>query len=138
MHEPLNLKRKERAMSKNKDGRFARRALALVALTAALTGCAGSFAAPEDMRVVARPEGLYLMTRSTAMARSVCIASGFDAARAEGRLFADGRSFSGNGGFGTGTQGCQMQVRTFTVCQDGDTACLAGDGTRDREPEGRE
>ena len=72
------------------------------------------------MRIVARPEGLYLMTRSTAMARSVCIASGFDAARAEGRLFADGRS----GGFGTGTQGCQMQVRTFTVCQDGDAACL--------------
>jgi len=125
-------------MSKTKDGRFARRALALVALTASLTGCAGSFAAPEDMRIVARPEGLYLMTRSTAMARSVCIASGFDAARAEGRLFADGRSFAGSGGFGTGTQGCQMQVRTFTVCQDGDAACLAGDGTRDREPAGRE
>ena len=124
-------------MSKNKDGRFARRALTLVALTVTLAECVGSFAAPEDMRIVARPDGLYLMTRSTAMARSVCIASGFDAARAEGRLFADGRSMSA-GGFGGGTQGCQMQVRTFTVCQDGDAACLLGDGTRDREPEGRE
>jgi hypothetical protein len=118
----------------NGQRRFTRRALALAALTAALAGCAGSFAAPEDMRIIARPEGLYLMTRSTAMARSVCIASGFDAARAEGRLFADGRA----SGFGGRTQGCQMQVRTFTVCQEGDAACLLGDGTRNREPEGRE
>ncbi len=118
----------------NRQRRFTRRGLVLAALTAALTGCAGSFAAPEDMRLIARPDGLYLMTRSTAMARSVCIASGFDAARAEGRLFADGRASS----FGGRTQGCQMQVRTFTVCQEGDAACLLGERPGDKEPEGRE
>jgi hypothetical protein len=124
-------------MSQNRNRQVARRLLALAALSTALMGCAGSFAAPEDMRIVARPEGLYLMTRSTAMARSVCIASGFDAARAEGRLFADGQSMRASG-FGGGTQGCEMQVRTFTVCQEGDAACLLGERPGAREPEGRE
>jgi hypothetical protein len=124
-------------MSKNGNRQFARQALAVAVLVVALAGCAGSFAAPEDMRIVARPEGLYLMTRSTAMARSVCIASGFDAARAEGRLFADGQSMRASG-FGGATQGCQMQVRTFTVCQEGDAACLLGERRGAPEPEGRE
>lgn len=126
-------------MSKDKDRRFTPRAVALAALTMLLTGCAAGFSAPEDLRIVAKPEGLYLMTRSTAVARSVCVASGFDAARAEGRLFADGRPFSVNDGrFGSGTQGCQIQVRTFTVCQEGDAACLRGEGPRAQESESRE
>ncbi|HET8575756.1 MAG TPA: hypothetical protein VFO18_01560 [Methylomirabilota bacterium] len=114
-------------MSEDKARRFPRRPMILAALTLLLAGCAAGFSAPDDLRIVARPEGLYLMTRSTAMARSVCIASGFDAARAEGRLFADGRAFSVNSGFTSATQGCQMDVRTFTVCQEGDAACLRGE-----------
>ena len=118
-------------MSKDGDRRFIHRTMPLAALAMLLTGCATGYSAPDDLRIVAKPEGLYLMTRSTAMARSVCVASGFDAARAEGRLFADGRSFSVNDGrFGSGTQGCQMQIRTFTVCQEGDAACLSGETSR--------
>jgi hypothetical protein len=112
--------------------------MALATLTMLLAGCAAGFAAPEDLRIVAGPEGLYLMTRSTAVARSVCIASGFDAARVEGRLFADGRSFSANSGFTSATQGCQMQIRTFTVCQEGDAACLSGEMSRALRVEDRE
>ncbi len=126
-------------MSKDKNRRYLVRAAALAGLTVLLTGCVAGFSAPEDLRIVAKPEGLYLMTRSTGMARSVCIASGFDAARAEGRLFADGRPFSVNDGrFGSGTQGCQMQVRTFTVCQEGDAACLRGGAPNAQPPVDRD
>jgi hypothetical protein len=62
------------------------------------------------------------------MARSMCIASGLDAARAEGRLFAEGRRPSTNDSFlPSGTQGCQMQPRTLVICQEGDGACLSAD-----------
>jgi hypothetical protein len=92
-----------------------------------LSGCAGALADPDDLRVTTTDEGLYLFTRSSAVARSVCIASGLDAARAEGRLFAEGRpqamsAFSS----GSGIQGCQMQPRSLIICQEGDAGCLAG------------
>ena len=96
-----------------------------------LSGCAGVLTGDEDVRVVATGDGLYLFTRSPAMARSMCIASGLDAARAEGRLFADGRPVSVNDStFGSGTQGCQMQSRSVVICQEGDARCLSGEPAR--------
>jgi len=93
-----------------------------------LSGCAGALTGDEDVRVIATGEGLYLLTRSPAMARSMCIASGLDAARAEGRLFAEGRRVSTTDSFHpSGTQGCQMQPRTLVICQEGDGPCLSGD-----------
>jgi hypothetical protein len=93
-----------------------------------LSGCAGALTGDHDVRVVATDQGLYLFTRSPAMARSMCIAAGLDAARAEGRLFAEGRRFSVNDTlFGSGTQGCQMQPRALVVCQDGDAPCVTAE-----------
>ena len=90
-----------------------------------LSGCAGAMTGDNDVRVVATGDGLYLLTRSPAMARSMCIASGLDAARAEGRLFAEGRRFSVHDSlFGSGTQGCQMQPRALVICQEGDGRCV--------------
>jgi hypothetical protein len=99
--------------------------VATAALAALLSaGCTTAFSSPEDVRVVASGDGVYLLARSTAVARSVCIASGFDAARAEGRRFAEGRAFApGDRGAG-GTQGCYMAVRDLIVCQEGDNRCL--------------
>jgi len=92
----------------------------------------------EDVRVVATGEGLYLLTRSPAMARSMCIASGLDAARAEGRLFAEGRRFSTNDNFfPSGTQGCQMQPRSLVICQEGDGRCAIAESTPAPKPQGR-
>ncbi len=103
-----------------------------------VSGCAGVMTGEEDVRVVATGEGLYLLTRSPAMARSMCIASGLDAARAEGRLFAEGRRFSTNDNFfPSGTQGCQMQPRSLVICQERDGRCVIAESTPARKPQGR-
>ena len=91
-----------------------------------LSGCAGAMTGDNDVRVVATGDGLYLLTRSPAMARSMCIASGLDAARAEGRLFAEGRrpQPTTDLGIASGIQGCQMQPRALIVCQEGAVGCI--------------
>lgn len=111
--------------------------IALGALLA--SGCAGAITGEEDVRVVATGDGLYLLTRSPAMARSMCIASGLDAARAEGRLFAEGRRVSmGDNNFSpSGTQGCQMQPRTLVICQEADGRCLIAESATAPKPQGR-
>jgi hypothetical protein len=92
----------------------------------------------EDVRVVATGAGLYLLTRSPAMARSMCIASGLDAARVEGRLFAEGRRFPTNDNFfPSGTQGCQMQPRSLIICQEGDARCVVAESTPAPKSQGR-
>jgi len=80
-----------------------------------LSGCAGTVRDAEDLRVTARGDGLYLFTRSTAVARSVCIAAGGDAARVEGRPLQLGNDVP----FESGIQGCEMQPRNLIICQDG-------------------
>jgi outer membrane murein-binding lipoprotein Lpp len=113
--------------------------LGLVAVGALLlSGCAGALTGDEDVRVIATGEGLYLFTRSPAMARSMCIAAGLDAARAEGRLFAEGRRFSMNDNFfASGTQGCQMQPRSLVICQEGDARCAIAESSPAPKPQGR-
>ena len=90
-----------------------------------LSGCAGTLSDAEDLRVTAADDGLYLFTRSTAIARSVCIASGLDAARVEGRLFAEGRRPQAVNDLrsASGIQGCQMQPRSLIICQEGAAGC---------------
>lgn len=84
-----------------------------------LSGCAGALTGPEDLRVTTTSEGLYLSTRSTAVARSVCIAAGLDAARVEGRPLQLGNAVP----FESGIQGCQMQPRSLIICQEGAAGC---------------
>ena len=90
-----------------------------------VSGCAGTLSDSEDLRVTTTNDGLYLLTRSTAVARSVCIASGLDAARAEGHLFAEGRRPQPVSDLRTpsGIQGCQMQPRSLIICQEGAAGC---------------
>jgi len=93
-----------------------------------LAGCAGSVS-DTDLRVTATNDGLYLLTRSTAVARSVCIAAGGDALRAERWRFAEGPFQLGNDVRpGTGIQGCQVPSRKLIVCQEGDAGCVSGSG----------
>jgi hypothetical protein len=91
-----------------------------------LSGCGTTLSGSDDLRFATTNEGLYLFTRSTAIARSVCIASGLDAARAEGRLFAEGRRPQPMTDLRTasGIQGCQMQPRALIVCQEGAVGCI--------------
>ena len=110
----------------------------LVMLGLALTGCASGFSANGDLRVIAKPTGIYVVTKSAELARSVCIASapatGYQVARLESRLLADGRGVSlTDGGSGGGTPGCQALVRNIIVCAEGDDRCL-----RHEERHGRE
>jgi len=84
-----------------------------------LSGCAGPLTGPEDLRITTTSEGLYLFTRSTAVARSVCIAAGLDAARVEGRPLQLGNAVR----FESGIQGCQMQPRSLIICQEGAAGC---------------
>jgi hypothetical protein len=126
-------------MREARSRRIRNRWLGSIAVGALLaSGCAGAMTGDEDVRVVATADGLYLLTRSPAMARSMCIASGLDAARAEGRLFAEGRRFSMNDSFSpSGTQGCQMQPRSLVICQEGDGRCVIADPQRASNVQGR-
>lgn len=100
-----------------------------VMLGLALTGCTSGFSAAGDLRVIAKPHGIYVVTQSAEMARSVCIASapatGYQAAGLDGRMLADGRGIAlTDGGGGGGAPGCQAQVRNIIVCAEGDDRCL--------------
>ena len=96
-----------------------------------LSGCAGTVRDAEDLRVTATGDGLYLFTRSTAVARSVCIAAGGDAARAEKRFFSEGPT-QGLNDFRSAVniKGCHMQPRSLIICQEGAAGCVSGDGRR--------
>jgi hypothetical protein len=111
-------------MSKVPERRMRLRWIGLGVAGLLLSGCAGAFTGPEDLRVTTTSEGLYLFTRSTAVARSVCIAAGLDAARVEGLLFGEGRRHVANDlGTASGIQGCQIQPRTLIICQEGAAGC---------------
>jgi len=95
-----------------------------------LSGCAGTVS-DEDLRFTVSGDGLYLFTRSTALARSVCIAAGGNAARAEKRSFAEGPTQGLNDFRSAGRiQGCHMQPRSLIICQEGAAGCVSGDGRR--------
>jgi hypothetical protein len=114
-------------MSEVPERRMRRRWIGLGMAGLLLSACAGTLSDSEDLRVTATDDGLYLFTRSTAIARSVCIASGLDAVRAEGRLFAEGRPHVVDDlRFGSGIQGCQMQPRSLIICQEGAPGCVSG------------
>ncbi len=109
-----------------------------VMLTLVLTGCASGFSAQGDLRVIAKPHGIYVMTKSAELARSVCIASapatGYQVAGLEGRMLADGRGLAlTDGGSGGGAPGCQAQVRSIIVCAEGDDRCLRHEERHARE-----
>lgn len=109
-----------------------------VMLSLALTGCASGFSAPSDLRVIAKADGIYVITRSAELARSVCIASasasGYQVARLGDRRLADGRGLAlADAGSGGGAPGCQVQVRNIIVCAEGDDRCLRHEERHARE-----
>ncbi len=109
-----------------------------VMLGLVLTGCASGFSAAGDVRVIAKPDGIYVMTKSAELARSVCIASaaatGYQVARLDGRMLADSRGPAVvDAGSGSAAPGCKAQVRNIIVCAEGDDRCL-----RHEERHGRE
>lgn len=106
-------------MSDVPEGRMRLRWIGLGMVGLLLSGCAGAFTGPEDLRVTTTSEGLYFFTRSTAVARSVCIAAGLDAARVEGRPLQLGNDVP----VASGIQGCQMQPRSLIICQEGAAGC---------------
>jgi hypothetical protein len=110
----------------------------LAMLGLALTGCASGFSAEGDLRVIAKPNGIYVVTKSAELARSVCIASapatGYQVARLDDRRLADSRGVSlTDGGSGGGAPGCQGLVRSLIVCAEGDDRCLRHEERHARE-----
>ncbi len=83
------------------------------------SGCAETLSDSQDLRVTATHDGLYFLTRSTAVARSICIAAGLDAARVEGRPLRLGNDVP----FESGIQGCQIQPRSLIICVEGAAGC---------------
>jgi len=104
-----------------------------------LSGCGAILSDSDDLRFATTHEGLYIFARSTAIARSVCIAAGLDAARAEGRLFADGQRPQAMTDLHvvSGIQGCQMQPRALIVCQEGAVGCIPFEDGRAQASQGR-
>jgi len=114
-------------MSEVPERRMRLRSIGLGMAGLLLAACAGTLSDSADLRVTATDDGLHLFTHSTAIPRSGCIASGLDAARAEGKLFAEGRPHVVDDlRFGSGIQGCQMQPRSLTICQEDAAGCVSG------------
>ena len=99
-----------------------------------LSGCAGTLGDSEDLRITSTSDGLHLLTRSTAVARSVCIDAGLDAARVEGRPLQLGNDIRS----GSGIQGCQIRSRRLIICQEGAAGCGTDEARRARNSQGRE
>jgi hypothetical protein len=111
----------------------------LLMLALVLTGCVSGFSAQGDLRVLAKPHGIYVITKSAELARSVCIASapatGYQVAQhLDGRMLADGRGLAlTDAGGGGGAPGCRAEVRSIIVCAEGDDRCLRHEERHARE-----
>jgi hypothetical protein len=89
-------------------------------LLLAASGCTSAGFSGEDVRLHAKGNTLYIMTRSGNVGRSLCASLGGDVARAEGRWASDeGRTIQ----LGRAV-GCHA-VRHVIVCSDEDAACVA-------------
>jgi len=100
----------------------------------ALTGCATGYSIRDDVRVIAKGDRFYLLTRDSAVARAICLDSGLASSRWEPPRFADGGRFAlPDARVRTGILGCYISPRHIIVCAEGDEWCLLHEERHARE-----
>jgi hypothetical protein len=104
-----------------------------VALPLLLAGCTSAFSGQDGMRVVVKPNVIYVVMPAPAAARTMCVAAGLRTPEL------DGRSLAAAGGItltdvGVGAAaGCQGRVHSVIVCANGDERCLRHEERHARE-----
>jgi hypothetical protein len=107
--------------------------LLAVALPLLLAGCTSGFSGPDGMRVVVKPNAIYMVTKGPVAARATCVAAGMRNPGLEGpMLTASSQGLTVTDG-GTGAAGCQGMVRSVIVCSTGDDRCLRHEERHARE-----
>jgi hypothetical protein len=106
--------------------------LLAVALPLLLAGCTSAYSGPEGMRVVVRPNAIYVVMPGPAAARTMCVAAGMRAPGLDGPMLtaAIGPTLSDAG---SGAAGCQGLVRSVIVCATGDERCVRHEERHARE-----
>ena len=107
--------------------------LLAVALPLTLTGCTSAFSGQDGMRVVLKPNAIYVVTPESAPARNMCAAAGLPSPGPDGRLYAAGGGVTVTDAPVVGAAGCQGRVRSVIVCADGDERCLRHEERHARE-----
>ena len=118
----------------NTTSRCGRRTLRLVAaaLPLLLVGCTSAYSGPDGMRVVVKPNAIYMVVQGPVAARATCVAAGMRAPGPGGPVLVASQGITVSDG-GTGAAGCQGLVRSVIVCTDGDDRCLRHEERHARE-----
>jgi hypothetical protein len=104
-----------------------------VAFPLLLAGCTSAYSGPEGMRVVVRPNAIYMVVPGPVAARATCVAAGMRTPGLDGpMLTASAQGLTVTDG-GTGAAGCQGLVRSVIVCSTGDDRCLRHEERHARE-----
>ena len=118
--------------AKEKLGTAVPRLLA-AALPLLLAGCTSAFSGQDGMRVVVKPNVIYVVMPAPAPARTMCVAAGLRTPDIDGRsLAAGGGIILTDVGVGAAA-GCQGRVRSVIVCAKGDERCLRHEERHARE-----
>ena len=106
--------------------------LLAAALPLLLAGCTSAYSGPDGMRVVVRPNAIYVVMPGPAAARTMCVAAGMRTPGLDGPMLtaANGSTLSDAG---TGAAGCQGLVRSVIVCASGDERCVRHEERHARE-----
>ena len=107
--------------------------LLAAALPLLLAGCTSAFSGQDGMRVLVKPDAIYVVMPAPTAARTMCVAAGLRSPGLdERRLAAGGGTTLTDVGLG-GTAGCQGRVRSVIVCTTGDDRCLRHEERHARE-----
>ena len=107
--------------------------LLAMALPLLLAGCTSGFSGQDGMRVVLKPNAIYVVTPGAAPARTMCVAAGFQSPGLDGRMLAAGGGLTVSDAGIAGAAGCRGRVRSVIVCADGDERCLRHEEKHARE-----
>ena len=115
-----------------KRGKTVSRLLA-AALPLLLAGCTTAFSGQDGMRVVVKPNAIYVVMPGPVAARTMCVAAGLRSPGLDGRALAAGGELTLTDVGVAAAAGCQGQVRSVIVCSNGDERCLLHEERHARE-----
>jgi len=107
--------------------------LLAAALPLLLAGCTSAFSGQDGMRVVVKPDAIYVVMPAPAAAQTMCVAAGLRSQDLDGRSLAAGGGITLTDVGVGGVAGCQGRVRSVIVCANGDERCLRHEERHARE-----
>lgn len=107
--------------------------LLAAALPLLLAGCTSAFSGQDGMRVVVKPDTIYVVMPAPAAAQTMCVAAGLRSPDLDGRSLAAGGGVTLTDVGVGGAAGCHGRVHSVIVCANGDERCLRHEERHARE-----